>query len=149
MNQEKIRLIKFRQPLFLKDKFHSWHYWGFVKEREFVSPEKSWVQGSTSQEFTGLKDKSGTEIYEGDIANITYTILNPPEEGKKVIETRITERGVMMFNQESAQFSFFLENSILDENMQNFEIKVIGNIYEHPKLLPTLSSKNGKKENNG
>ena len=80
-------------------------------------------------QFTGLKDKNGKEIYEGDIANITIGLI---EKGG------YTERGVMEFNQQSAQFAFLCEDSLFEEPQERpdaFTIEVIGNIYENPELI--------------
>lgn len=82
-------------------------------------------------QFTGLKDKNGKEIWEGDIANITYTCMRFSHW------MRITDRGVMEWVNKSAQFSFLVKDSILDEDMQDLEVEVIGNIYENPELLRT------------
>ena len=66
MNRE----IKFRQPIRdKKGKFLEWFYWGFI--------DGEWIQWAIQQngldtrkegeQFTGLKDSKGTEVYEGDI----------------------------------------------------------------------------------
>ena len=80
-------------------------------------------------QFTGLHDKNGKEIYEGDIANITLGLI---------AKGGYTERGVMEFNKESAQFSFLCKDSLFEEPQERpdaFTIEVIGNIYENPDLL--------------
>lgn len=94
-------------------------------EQDFVAYE---IDPKTLGEFTGLHDKNGKEIWEGDIANISWT--NPYTE-----ELRYTERGEMRWLEKEAQFAFFVKDSLLHEDMTNLEIEVLGNIYENPELL--------------
>ena len=79
-------------------------------------------------QFTGLKDKNGKEIYEGDICEMALTTPYG----------LIKHKGVMKFNEKSAQFGCDVETeleNIADHIEQKEAPKVIGNIYENPELL--------------
>jgi len=71
-------------------------------------------------QYTGLRDKNGKEMYEGDILKYSYD-----NHGKVVTETLVAEiPGIFyQFGNEST-YPF-------DEK----ECEVIGNIYENPELL--------------
>lgn len=74
----------------------------------------------TFSEYTGLEDKIGDEIYEGDIITLH-------DSKYKVI-----------FNSEGARFvlkDLFFEIGIPFKNNNNKEMEVIGNIYENPELM--------------
>lgn len=73
-------------------------------------------------QYTGLKDKDGKEIYEGDML-----------KGKPYIEANCTRKGEVVFD--NGMFRVVMQNVFrrLDELAEWCE--VIGNIYENPDLL--------------
>ncbi len=84
-------------------------------------------------QFTGLHDKNGKEIYEGDIvtSSVFPTESNPmgePDMGK--IEFRCGAFGI---SYEEAHFESFC--SLYGDSGNAYEETVIGNIYENPELL--------------
>ena len=122
----KMRELKFR--IFLGG---IWHYWGFIEEphgivfralpSSNVDPMSLQEAQERSQQFTGLHDKNGKEIYSGDILQFDNAF-----DGIQQVK----------WDNETCGFAPF---SIYDVDCNDYykasECKVIGNCHEHPELL--------------
>ena len=88
-----------------------------------------WVNGNeivpeSVGQFTGLTDKKGKKIFEGDIVKATTGI----EGYKSTYHSTIQE---VKYNAEMCGIAVFLPF----DNSDMVEIEVIGNLYDNPTLL--------------
>ena len=81
-------------------------------------------------QFTGLLDKNGKEIYEGDI--VSYNQSNTSDENMKLFKLKPDKAEISYCNENGCFFAMgWLGRGL--KNMKN--LKIIGNIYQNPKLL--------------
>jgi len=125
-----MREIKFRAwDVYFKKMFR-------VKRLEFLpdginvvldDDEESYSDGCEIMQYTGLKDKSGKEIYEGDI--LEYDFLNDRENG--VVEFKGDGWWVSLLASLKAVGQLSYAINYLNP-------KIIGNIHENPELKEKL-----------
>lgn len=132
-----MRTIKFRiwdyQKMIYPDTEHYFQnaiFWN-IKMTEEKSIDKDLVTNYSLMQFTGFHDKTGKEIYDGDIIGDWVEVDGKMEQSRQVVFWH--EEGQWMldnsFHQDRSHF-FSLAGELKD-----FEYEIIGNIHENPELL--------------
>ena len=105
-------------------------------EENLCKPKKSYIE---LLQYTGLKDKNGIEIYEGDIVRFDeeLSVIRYDEDAARFVLDDYGIRGCLMeygWDESAGGFGIVDTNGFDDFNDIS-EIEVIGNIYENPELL--------------
>lgn len=94
------------------------------------------------RQYTGLKEKKGKEIYEGDIVKVSYESNRLSIDDFEIIGEVIWSPEYLQFlvrtnikHLKDGSVEFELYELCDTEYYSVLEIEIIGNIYEHPLLL--------------
>lgn len=137
-----MRPIKFRawdeeiEEYFYTNKDYDDHWFNFEKGKlkafgltepmpsgdPYSPPEPKCYELEESEQFTGLHDKNGKEIYEGDII-------------KRITTAEQLKTGVVVYYVSSFNIKFSERHMVFLDNNYEVIYEVIGNIHEKPELL--------------
>jgi len=140
-----------------ENKFRAWDK---IKKRWYYASlqENGWTQHDTDleysdevsdwQQYTGLHDKNGKEIWEGDVVRVLYPDwASKPKDDPRTLEQYLIEEkcvvGHIIYNTPSFEIDFGI-GKYGDRDFGRISgysrIEVIGNIYENPELVKEVEN---------
>lgn len=106
-----------------------------ISDCESIDGSRYDIIKDTIGQFTGLYDKNGKEIYEGDIVKINAHSYDFGFEKDKIGEIRFLEGCFGFYKQFSEKEYLFNELATESGYGELDYYEVIGNIYDNPELL--------------
>ena len=135
-----MREIEFRG----KNSANEWLYGYLTKQLGsdcFIIESQDCLGGvieETIGQYTGLKDKNGTKIYEGDILCMTFSNEWTHNEERKIYySVKFTDGMFATFykDYENGQWEDIEDNRLDKALIEVDKLEVVGNIYDNPELL--------------
>lgn len=115
-------------------KFRAWDGSTLIYDGSITGSVISRFAYSDCQIYTGKWDRDGLDIYIGDVIEIY------PETEDSIIEVVVWDEILSGFN--SVPMPFFAgEDSVFSELWDCKDYRVLGNIFEHPNLVPNWPDK--------
>ena len=98
---------------------------GFVNVNGASTKLSQYITDMTPMQFTGLKDKNGKEIFEGDILN----------------DSEYAQRFEVIWRNGMFSLKILNDNNFHRWIRDNEKLEIIGNIYENPELIKNYPEK--------
>lgn len=141
-----MREIKFRRAYFTDEAFTQFSHfsmWGvYVGDATFIGPaNNNFAESFIDQQFIGVKDVYGTDIYEGDLFNCIYA--SDGCTGHKFVVT---------YDERSARFypkrigGKCQQTGVVQDIWSVARYGIIGNIHQNPELLNNTLKANNSTE---
>ena len=108
------------------------------KDSASLTPFNTKLDGAVVMQYTGMKDKNGKEIYEGDVVRFIDYDEKPYSGEETYRQSGVGE--VKFGHTANHDASGYTDGWFIDSDEGYFgihvrEIQVIGNIYENPELV--------------
>jgi len=119
-----MREIKFRVWDKLEKKYSRGPYWTINVNGYLDYGNAHWKDEAALEQYTGLKDRNGKEIYEGDI------VLSMKRKFKMVYNFQSFKLKCLKTGE-----LFLVHHNGINEKMECKDLELIGNIHENKELL--------------